>query len=149
MTNAKPSGRVYVLSTHTALIESLGSRLQSHGLHMQAFADVGALMQRVSEVAPEVIVLDLALIAGEASLKGVCEQMAESTRQRPSLVGLAADQERGEEALVHRLAARRAGLVSYVAKPVSVRRLTSRILALCGVLEFSRYQILGSVPHFP
>ncbi|MTW22318.1 EAL domain-containing response regulator [Allochromatium palmeri] len=145
MTNAESSGRVYVLSTHTALMESLCPRLQSHGIDVHTFSDVSTLIPATSEVAPEVIVLDLALIPGDELLKTVCQQIAESTRRRPSLIGLAAAQEHGEETLARRLAARRAGLVSYVARPVSVRQLASRILALCGSLESSRYHILLAV----
>jgi diguanylate cyclase (GGDEF)-like protein len=145
MTNAGLSGRVYVLSTQTTLTESLRLLLESYGIQIVVFEDVSALMQTTSEFAPEVIVLDLALIPGEEPLKALCEQIAGSTRRRPSLIGLAAEQERSEEMIARRLAARRAGLVSYVAGPVSVRRLARRILGLCGFLESSRYHILLAV----
>jgi diguanylate cyclase (GGDEF)-like protein len=141
------SNYVYVLNAQTTLTESLRPLLESHGVQVRVFEDVGPLMQATAEVAPEVIVLDLALIPGEERLKTLCEQIGESTRRRPSLIGLAADQERGEETLARRLAARRAGLVSYVPRPVSTRRLASRILALCGFLESSRYQILLAVEN--
>lgn len=145
MTNVEPSGRVYVLSAQTALIESLRLQLELHAIQIEVFGEISTLMQATSVVAPEVIVLDLALIPDDEQLKGLCEQIAESTRRRPSLIGLATGQERGEETLARRLAARRAGLVSYVAKPVSVQRLVSRILALCGSLESSRYHILLAI----
>lgn len=147
MTSTGPSGYVYVLSTQTTLTESLRPLLESHGIQVAVFEDVERLMQTLAECAPEVVVLDLALIPGEERLKALCEQISESTRRRPSLIGLAADQERGEETLARRLAARRAGLVSYVPRSVSVRRLASRILALCGFLESSRYRILLAVQN--
>ncbi|BCU05556.1 EAL domain-containing protein [Allochromatium tepidum] len=142
MTSTGPSGYVYVLSTQTTLTEFLRPLLEAHGVRVEVFEDVERLMQTTAECAPEVVVLDLALIPGEERLKALCERIGESTRRRPSLIGLAADQERGEETLARRLAARRAGLVSYVPRSVSVRRLASRILALCGFLESSRYRIL-------
>ncbi|MCK7575492.1 MAG: EAL domain-containing protein [Chromatiales bacterium] len=121
--------------------------LESHSVRVAVFEDVDRLMQSTAEFAPEVILLDLALLPGEERLKALCEQIAESTRRRPSLIGLAADQERGEETLARRLAARRAGLVSYVTRSVSVRRLAGRILALCGFLESSRYHIMLAVEN--
>lgn len=147
MTSTGPSGYVYVLSTQTTLTESLRPLLEAHGVRVEVFEDVERLMQTLAECAPEVVVFDLALIPGEERLKALCERIAESTRRRPSLIGLAADQERGEETLARRLAARRAGLVSYVPRSVSVRRLASRILALCGFLEASRYRILLAVEN--
>ena len=147
MTSTGPSGYVYVLSTQTTLTESLRPLLEAHGVRVEVFEDVERLMQTLAECDPEVVVLDLALIPGEERLKALCAQIGESTRRRPSLIGLAADQERGEETLARRLAARRAGLVSYVPKSVSVRRLASRILALCGFLESSRYRILLAVEN--
>ena len=147
MTNTGPSGYVYVLSAQATLTESLRPLLEPHGVQVAVFEDVDRLVQATAEFAPEVILLDLALLPGEESLKTLCEQIAESTRRRPSLIGLAADQERGEETLARRLAARRAGLISYVPRSVSMRRLASRILALCGFLESSRYHILLAVEN--
>lgn len=142
MTNARPSGRVYLLSTQNTLAESLRSVLESHGIEIVVFVDLSALMQAAAEEAPEVIIFDLILIPAGESLKTLCEKVADITHRRSSLIGLAADQERGGEMIERRLAARRAGLVSYIAAPVSVRHLARRILALCGFLEFSRYHIL-------
>jgi len=147
MTRTGPSGHVYVLSTQTTLTESLCPLLESHGVQPVLFETVEALMQAILTLAPEVIVLDLGLMPDEPGLSGLCARIAESTHRRPSLIGLAAGQERGEETLVRRLAARRAGLASYVSGPVSARRLASRILALCGFLESSRYHILLLVEH--
>lgn len=142
MSRTEPSGYVYVLSAQATLTESLHPLLESHGIQVAVFEDIDHLTQTTAEFAPEVIVLDLALLPGEEQLKALCEQIAESTRRRPSLIGLAAEQERGGETLVRRLAARRAGLVSYVPRSMPMRRLASRILALCGFLESSRYHIL-------
>ena len=142
MNNTGLSGRVYILSTPTALIESLCPLLESYRIHVGVFEDIGDLVRTTSEIAPEVVVFDLALIPSFEQLKELCGKIAEATRHRPSLIGLAAAPERGEETLARRLAARRAGLTGYLPAPVSARRLAGRILALCGFLESSRYNIM-------
>ncbi|SDX80350.1 diguanylate cyclase (GGDEF) domain-containing protein [Allochromatium warmingii] len=142
MNHTPPTGFVYLLSTQAALITALRPLLAAHALQLDACETVEQLIERTTVVAPEVIVLDLALIAATDHLKSVCERILTTTRRRPSLIGLAATAERGEKLLSNRLAARRAGLVSYLSQPVSARRLAQRVLALCGVLEITHYNVL-------
>ena len=142
MNHTPPTGFVYLLSTQAALITALRPLLAAHALQLDACETVEQLIERTTAVAPEVIVLDLALIAATDHLKSVCERILTTTRRRPSLIGLAATAERGEKLLSNRLAARRAGLVSYLSQPISARRLAQRVLALCGVLEITHYNVL-------
>lgn len=148
MTSTGPSSRIYVLSTQTALTESLRPLLKPHDVQLAVFEEFDDLVLGMLEADPDIVVLDLALMPDqEDELKDLCNQITKVSHRRPSLVGLATAQERSEEMLSRRLAARRAGLVSYLPGAISARRLAGRLLALCGFLEVSRYHILVMVQN--
>lgn len=141
LTLAETGRRVYYLGADQGLLTDLAPLLEPRDLHLTAFASLADLSQAFGRAPPAALLLDMTHIAGASGLERFLDGLFLAVRQRPGVICIAS-RKAGDETLAHRLAAMRAGANSYVVAPVPPRRLASRIIRMCGVVETSRYRIL-------
>ncbi|MBK5966928.1 hypothetical protein CCR95_23375 [Thiocystis minor] len=141
LTLTETGRRVYYLGADQSLLTDLAPLLEPRDLHLTAFASLVDLLQAFGRAPPAALLLDMTHIAGASGLERFLDGLFRSVRQRPGVICLAS-RKAGGETMEHRLAAMRAGANSYVLAPVPPRRLASRIIRMCGVVETSRYRIL-------
>ncbi len=133
--------RIFYLGTDQGLLTDLAPLLEPRSLHLTAFASPADLTQAFGRAPPAVLMLDMTQFAGASGLERFLDGLFLANPQRPGVICLAS-KKAGEETMERRLAAMRAGANSYVPAPVAVRRLASRIIRMCGIVNTSRYRIL-------
>ena len=115
--------------------------LEPKGLEVTTFGSSTDLLPACEQRPPAVLLLDLGFVAGPGELEGFLGQLFGRCSTRPWVICIAS-RERGEDSMERRLLAMRAGVDSYILSPVSPRRLISRVLRMCGIVDSSRYRIL-------
>jgi PleD family two-component response regulator/EAL domain-containing protein (putative c-di-GMP-specific phosphodiesterase class I) len=141
MSNAAPSNRVFYLGSDQSLATELSSLVQPKGLQLSGFESASALLLRVASAVPAVVILDTKELAAIGGLSGLLSQLKRISGTEPRVICIAPEEE-GEDAMERRLTALRAGAASYLIAPVPPRRLASRVLRMCGIVETTRYRIL-------
>ncbi|NEV62708.1 EAL domain-containing protein [Thiorhodococcus minor] len=139
-TSAPQENRVFYLGADRGLLADLEPLLQPKGLRIASFENAYDLVRELADAAPEVAIVETAALPEE---DGLAKLVAELRRARgqTKVICIARD-DRREDAMEARLAALRAGAASYLAAPVSPRRLAARVLRMCGLVETTRYRIL-------
>lgn len=139
-TTAASTHRVFYLGQDRGVIADLKALLPPKGVQITHFEDAYDLVREMAAAAPDVMVVETAdLPAGEGLARLLSELGGAREQTRTICI---ARKEHGADALEARLSALRAGAASYLVAPVSARRLASRVLRMCGIVETARYRIL-------
>ncbi len=118
-------------------MRDLASLVGPKGVQLRQFDTPSDLIQGCLDAAPEVVVIDTAQVSGEHALATLIAELEQRSGVHPRTICIA-----HEGTMQSRLSALRAGAASYLIAPVSTRRLASRVLRMCGIVETTRYRIL-------
>lgn len=140
-TEPAANNHVFYLGENQSVMKGLAPLLEPKGVQLHQFDTSSELIQGDLDCAPEVVILDIAQLSDEGALTELLAELERRFDTHPRAICIARAQQ-GQDAMHMRLSALRAGAASYLVAPISVRRLASRILRMCGIIETTRYRIL-------
>ncbi|WP_242482321.1 bifunctional diguanylate cyclase/phosphodiesterase [Thiocystis violacea] len=141
MSNAATGSRVLYLGSDQGLMRDLTALVEPKSVQLVQLGSASALAQELRRLAPEVVILDAAAVSVEGGLAAFLGTLYGGEAFHPRAICIARAGS-GEDRMEQRLAALRAGAASYLVPPISVKRLASRVLRMCGIVETVRYRIL-------
>jgi diguanylate cyclase (GGDEF)-like protein len=133
-----PEGaRLYHLTDSSNLSLELDQRLESQGFELEVLDDANELIELLSTIAPDLVVVDASYSDAMERIGDSIRQVRERTNKRLVLVALA---EKDDVPL--RLSARRAGVDALIIQPNSVQDVLTRLQQLLDPRQEAPYRIL-------